>query len=235
MSNRIPPAPLLIFQTIGVLVDRDRWRERYRQQMAYYMAQHYGQSSAFWAQVDEALVADWASYHADLNYSGQDGIADMREGLFRTTRALFTIAQLPEPPHAEITRLSQTLAGLPISRALFGDVMLFLGRCRQQGYTIGAFGYLLRAQIRALTHDIPHLAHAIGADTLDHYEHDEAYFMKMSAHLQREPATISIVVISPTIATIAQQAGLHAYRVRQSDTPLISELATLFTRASDTD
>ena len=60
---------------------------------------------------NQRMVADWDSYYTDLDLSGSDGIADMWEGIFRTTRALFRLTGIPEPAHEELIALSRELPG----------------------------------------------------------------------------------------------------------------------------
>src|SRR5687767_2817663 len=77
----------------------------YRQNLSQMLSEIYGDRSAWFSAYDKVL-ADWDSYHADLNFSGDDGMADMREARFRIMRALFRIVGKPEPNQDEIHRLA---------------------------------------------------------------------------------------------------------------------------------
>lgn len=108
----------VLINCIGILVDGHKIRQCYQQNMAQVMSEHYGKSPEFWQTIDQQIVADWASYHADLNFSGDDGIIDMYEALFRVTRALFTIGQVPEPEKPEITALANELIATPCDNSV---------------------------------------------------------------------------------------------------------------------
>ncbi|MEO8395909.1 MAG: hypothetical protein ABI700_23135, partial [Chloroflexota bacterium] len=83
------PITHVFFEVPGVLVDRAALRRGYRANLGRIMAERYEGSAVEWCAAYDCILADWDSYYADLNLSGDDGIADMREGQYRTTRALF--------------------------------------------------------------------------------------------------------------------------------------------------
>ena len=217
----------ILFQSIGVLVDGQKMRRSYRDNMARLMSERYGTSPEVWKAADEQIVADWSYYHADLNFSGDDGIEDIHEALFRVTRALFRIAKVLEAPKSEITALGNELISIPCQNVLLPDVLSAIEKCQEQGYAIGTFSYLLENQVRAITAEIPGIAHVIGADTLNHYEHDSMYFRKLLAHLKTSPDKIVIVANSPQTLAMANQSGMQVIPVRQSSASLESELATI--------
>ena len=218
---------IILFQCIGLLVDGRKIRQSFRENMAQLMSECYGKSVDAWKAADQQIVADWAYYHADLNFSGEDGIEDINEALFRVTRALFTIANVPEPPKAEITNLAKELISIPCKNMLLPDVLPAIEKCQEQGYTIGIFSYLLENQIRAITAEIPDLEPIIGADTLNHYEHDLMYFRKLAVRVKASPDKIRIVANSPQTLAIASQSGMQAIPVRQSSASLESELVNV--------
>lgn len=221
-------AQLLLFRDIGVLLDAQAMRQNYRQNMAQLMTKRYGQSPAVWLSADEQIVADWANYHADLNFSGDEGIVDIHEGLFRVTRALFRIANIPAPPKPEITALAQDLISMPYQTIIFPYALSVLEKCQQAGYRLAIFSYFLQKQAQALCADIDGIEHIIGADTLNHYEHDRHYFAKVSAYLGLSPDTITVIVHSPQTHASAIQSGMNAFLVQQSSAVLYQTLTHLW-------
>ncbi len=99
-----------------------------------------------------AVVADWDSYYADLNLSGDDGIADMWEGIFRTTRALFRLTGIPEPDKSELIALSRELPGLAAegSDVLYPEVPEVLAELDDAGLLLGVISHAPTNQIRAV-------------------------------------------------------------------------------------
>ncbi|MGB7342020.1 MAG: hypothetical protein WBC91_24205 [Phototrophicaceae bacterium] len=216
MSNQ---QPIVLFDAIGLLVDGRRIRQCYQANMIQVMTARYGKSPDFWRLIDQQIVEDWASYHADLNYSGEDGIADMYEGIFRLTRALFTIANIVEPPKPDITALAHHLMTLPCDRkVLLADVYETLIAYQQKGYQLATFGYLLHLQLVSMMAALPMITHHIGADTLQQYEHDRQYFMKITTHFKTSADQITVLTPHPQTFYAASQAGLRSQLVRQLST-----------------
>lgn len=218
---------LILFQCIDILVNGQKMRQCYRENMAQLMSERYGKMTDTWKSADEKIVADWAYYHADLNFSGEDGIEDIHESLFRVTRALFTITKTPEPSKSEITALANELMSIPCNDVLLPDALSAIEKCQEKGYTLGTFSYLLENQIKAVTAQIPSLEYVFGSDTLNRYEHDTMYFRKLIAHLKTSPDRIVIVAHSPQTLATATQSGMKSILVRQSPASLENELANL--------
>lgn len=187
---------IILFKTIGLLVDGQKMRQCYRENMAQLMSERYSKSANVWSKADEQIVADWTYYHADLNFSGEYGIDDIHEALFRVTRALFTITKTPEPSKIEITALANELISIPCKDILLPDALSAIEKCRKNAYSIGTFSYLLENQVGAISAQIPELDYVIGADTLNHYEHDLMYFRKLIAHFKLSSDKIIIVTNS---------------------------------------
>ena len=82
---------------LNILVDPAFFRAHYQIDLADIMHSRYGKSQQFWIDIQERIFADWASYHADLNYNATDGVADMCESPYHVTRTLFRLAQISEP------------------------------------------------------------------------------------------------------------------------------------------
>lgn len=220
---------ILLFKCIGVLVDGRAMRQNYQNNMAQIMTKRYGKSPDIWLSADKQIVADWADYHADLNFSGEDGIADIHEGLFRVTCALFKITQVDEPSKSEITVLAQDLMTVPYTQDIFfAGVLDVLERCQQAGYEIGIFSYFLQKQVSGMFQNIPHIKYIIGADTLNHYEHDANYFLKLSSHLKTSPNNVIVISNSAQINSAAIQTGMNTLLVGQSSALLKQELKHLW-------
>lgn len=219
---------IILFKTIGLLVDGQKMRQCYRENMAQLMSERYSKSVDVWQSADEQIIADWSYYHADLNFSGEDGIDDIHESLFRVTRALFTITKTPEPSKIEITALANELISIPCKGTLLPDALSVIEKCRENAYSIGTFSYLLENQVRAISAQIPQLDYVIGADTLNHYEHDLMYFRKLTTHLKLSSDKIIIVANSPQTLVNATQAGIESILVRQSPASLENELTILW-------
>lgn len=166
---------------LNILANPILLRRYYQHGLAKIMHTRYGKTEPFWANIQEQIFGDWASYHADLNYSGDESMRDMREGRFRVTRALFRLAAIPEPPKQEITQLAEDL----ISEApKYGDAFWdgtkdLLAWLNEKNLSITLICYYPEIQLRAIlsggqldkTTDF-----AIGADTFEQYEMDRHYF-----------------------------------------------------------
>ena len=221
-------AQILLFRDMGVLLDAQAMRQVYRQNMAQLMSERYGQSLDVWLSADKQIVADWASYHADLNFSGDDSIADIHEGLFRITRALFRLANIAEPPKPDITALAQDLITMPYHNITFPHTLSIVEKCQQAGYQLVVFSYFIQKHAQALCSDIKNIEHIIGSDTLNHYEHDVNYFRKISAYLKVSPDTITVIVHSRFTYANAIQSGMKAILVQQSSAVLYPTLKYLW-------
>lgn len=96
----------LFFDLHGTLIDaREALPPQYRAALGRFMAGRYGGDPADWAAANARIVADWDSYYADLDFGGDDSLAQMREGQTRTLRALFRLVGLPYPPPEEMAQL----------------------------------------------------------------------------------------------------------------------------------
>ena len=120
------------------------------------------------------------------------------------------------------------LISIPCDNVLLPDALSAIEKCREKGYAIGTFSYLLENQVRAISIEIPKLQATIGSDTLNHYEHDVMYFRKLTAHLKTSPDRIVIVAQSSQTLAMASQAGMNSILVRQSPASLKNELAKLW-------
>ncbi|MEL6310616.1 MAG: hypothetical protein AAFQ52_20940, partial [Chloroflexota bacterium] len=203
---------------LNALLDAQRYRNNYAKGVARIMSARYGGEQADWLIIQHNIFADWASYHADLNYSGEDGMADIREGQFRVTRALFRLANIKEPSKAEITSLAQTLVreaprtgnnfDMPAQQFLQTLTML-------PAVNITVTAYFCEAQARAILDASGHTGiSVIGADTFQHYEMDAHYFRYLHQHLQ--PKHGSCIYLDTRTDTLhhAQIAGFSTYQIK---------------------
>jgi phosphoglycolate phosphatase-like HAD superfamily hydrolase len=106
----------VFFELPGVLADPARLRASYPMHLGVVMAGRYGSTPDTWANAYIQVREDWDSYWSDLNLKGDKPLADLWEGLFRTTRALFRLAQVAEPDKDELIPFSRVLPGLVLER-----------------------------------------------------------------------------------------------------------------------
>lgn len=198
---------------LNTLLDTKRYRANFADGVARIMRERYGGKHASWLAVQQIIFADWASYHADLNYSGDDGMADIREGQFRVTRALFRLSNTPEPVKADITALAQTLISeAPCTGDSFtASAQHFLQvLSTRSNVKMTVTSYFCTAQIRAILEASghPHIA-VIGADTFEHYEMDAHYFRCLQQYLQPNTQASKRIYFDTRADTLkhAQSAG----------------------------
>jgi HAD superfamily hydrolase (TIGR01509 family) len=189
----------IFFDLHGTLVDPIRTRQQYRTGLSIYLAQHYGGIPAQWCAADQQIVRDWDSYHADLNFSGDDGITDYYESLYRIARALFRIAGIAAPPKEKLLPLSRLLpvAASHAVNALYPEVEQVLRALIRRGYRLGTTAYILQAQIDAIVSACGirdcFQAPLIGFDTFEHYERDQRYFERVALLCGVQPASCLVV------------------------------------------
>lgn len=143
----------VFFELHGTLVDARRTLPPlYRAALGDYMAARYGGDPAEWAEANRRVVADWDSYHADLDFGGDDSLAQMREGQARTLRALFRLTGRPAPSPRELERLIDEYAFEVTRRcdALHPEARAALEAIRGLGLTLGVMTHSLRGQAEGL-------------------------------------------------------------------------------------
>src|SRR5688500_4686676 len=114
----------VFFDLVGTLVDRRKLLPCYSSELGRVMTERYGSHPKEWMEAYVRVMEDWDSYYADLDLGGENGMAHMWEGLYRTTRALFRLTNTTEPSKKEIQELSRELPGLASANcdALYDDV-----------------------------------------------------------------------------------------------------------------
>lgn len=213
----------LIFH-LNILADPALLRAYYRLGLSNIMQARYGNSQQFWSDIQQVIFEDWESYHADLNYSGDEGVSDMREGQFRVTRALFRLAQIPEPPKEEITQLADDLiaqspkygdAFFPVSH----DILTYL---QKKSISTVILSYYPEKQIRAIlsgAYIADKITLVIGADTFEHYEMDTAYFEYLLNKLQSLPHDCLYVDKQTQVLATAQGLSIKILPIQTAQKP----------------
>lgn len=172
----------IFFDLHGTLIDSAQLHPCYSDGVGRAMAAQYGGRPEAWAAVHRQIVAEWDAYYADLNLSGDDGLRDMQEGMYRTTRALFTLSGFPEPPPEEIKTLAQYLPGIAPEScpALYPDVLPALQQLFAAGYQLGVASHALSNQARGILRGsaIEHFfaAPIMGPDITEEFEKNAAFY-----------------------------------------------------------
>jgi phosphoglycolate phosphatase-like HAD superfamily hydrolase len=202
---------LIWFEVIGVLVDPVRIRRRMPSAIAAVMAERWGGRQQRWAAAYQAIRADWDSYYADLDLRGDEGVADLWEGCFRTTRALFRRAGVPEPAHDVLIAFARELPGLAARRcqALYPEAIDVVQRLHAEGIRLGvlthvpgaaARGYLVAGGIASCFQ-----APVLGMD--DRGQFDKDYAAALRGVDERLPRAAVLIVESDAAAACAARAA----------------------------
>lgn len=213
----------IFFDLHGTLIDGQRMLQHYRRGVGQIMAGRYGKTPALWEEADRRIVADWDSYFADLNLSGDDMMGDLREGWLRVTRALFRLTATPEPPISEIAALAMEL---PTSAPAYGDALYedarqVITHLHQQGYQLGIVTHALEGQANAALQGARMLdyfaAPIVGADTVEQFDKDRLFFLKAAHLAQVNPARCLVVDDSPQAIAGAKLAGMVTAYLQHGD------------------
>jgi hypothetical protein len=87
-----------------ILIDPSALRAALPAAQAGVLAAWHGGNAVDWQRAYERIAADWDSYWADLDLSGDDSLRQWREGRWRVMRALFRLAGKQPPPVEQIGR-----------------------------------------------------------------------------------------------------------------------------------
>lgn len=206
----------LFFDLHGVLIDPQRNHLGYSAALGQLLAARYGGLPEAWEHANHRIEDDWDSYYADLDFGGDDCVEQMREGDFRTTRALFRLTVTPEPPREELIALARELPGT-ITRAYRADypeVIETLSRLSAAGLTLSVTSHALEGQVRGtlagsqLTDYFNGLI--IGTDTLGRFLKDADYYRRAAALLHVDPAQCAVIDDRPDPIDGAKAAGMEA-------------------------
>lgn len=209
----------IFFDVHDVLVDRAHLGQFYSASLGNIMAQRYGLTAEIWTAAYRSILADWDSYYADLNLSGDDGIADMWEGVYRTTRALFRLTGTPEPDKPELTALSRELPGLAAQGGdvLYPEVPDVLERLDSAGIILGVISHSLINQLNAsLAPVLHHFKGPVwGADNAGRFDKDVERFLSAARNAQAVPQNCLMLDDKQEPLLNARRAGLHAIQIRR--------------------
>ncbi len=207
----------IFFDVHDVLVDRAGLARCYSTRLGRIMAERYGSTPSVWTSAYRRILEDWDSYYADLNLSGDNGVGDMWEGIFRTTRALFRLTGRPEPDKAELTALSRELPGLASQGCdvLYADVPTVLAQLDDAGLMLGVISHSLTGQIYASLAPVRHhFKGAIwGADNSEHFDKDVERFTAAAQFAGAAPENCLFLDDKRPPLVNARRAGMQTVQV----------------------
>lgn len=231
----------VFFDLYGTLVDSARMKPCYAAALGRIMAVRFGGVPEAWAAANAQIVADWDSYYADLDLSGDHGIEDMWEGEYRVTRALFRLTGTPEPGQSVITALSRELPELVSAScdALFPEAQSVLGALRERGLMLGIASHALQGQARGVLRAGGVLeyftAPVWGVDAAEQFDKDANFYRKLALAARAAPSACLVVDDTPAPLRAAREAGMHTVHVRRgqvmvSEHPGVDDLRGLLER-----
>lgn len=209
---------------LNVLADPALLCAHYQTGLADIMQRRYGKSRQFWINIQAQIFADWASYHADLNYSADEGMNDILEGRFRVTRALFRLAQIPEPPKQEITQVAEYLISQApkYGDALFHDSHDLLSWLLDKNISIAIVSYYPEIQLRAILCGAQleeKISYLIGSDSFEQFEMDNRYFEYLLNKLKSRASECLYVDNQTTVIEIATRLQMKTLQLERSMKP----------------
>jgi FMN phosphatase YigB (HAD superfamily) len=212
-----------------VLVDTAKLQAYYAAGLGRVMAARYGGSAEVWMDAYQRIAADWDSYYADLDLAGEDGIADLWEGLYRTTRALFRLTHTPEPPQAELTTLSRELPALSVGSCdvLYPDGKPVIERLHRAGLVLGVASHLLSSQARAILKGGGVLDFVTGAfitpDVLEQFVKDERFYDHAGRAAGVPAGQCAVIDANAGDLRGAKAAGMLTIHLRRGELVVSSE------------
>jgi FMN phosphatase YigB (HAD superfamily) len=215
----------IFYDLHGTLLDGRRLYREATIRLNKLLQAQYGGDWLAWSAADAAILAHWDDYFADLNFSGDNGLADFYEGSFRILRARFRLAQVPEPSHEELLDLSHMVDVLTACGTFYQDVLtvvpVFAQAARQQQGLVAsttvahAEALLTAGGLRGCF-----TAPIIGVDTFEQYDKDIAYFQRVAEVAQVAPENCLIVDNEAFALRNAAAAGMQVIGVQRGDRPL---------------
>ncbi|PJF26429.1 MAG: hypothetical protein CUN53_07860, partial [Phototrophicales bacterium] len=209
---------VLYFDLIGALVDPAALTPCYVDSLARMLRARFGGSAARWHSAVRGVFADWDSYYADLNLSGDDGIADMWEGMYRVMRGCFRLADMPEPDQPSLTALSRSLPGDAAAAcdSLLPDALDALNQLGAKGIRRGVTTYLTADHARGMLRGGDALAlidaPILTPETVERFERDPTYFEIAALRAGVKPGSCLLVSARTDVLDSARAAGLRAAR-----------------------
>jgi hypothetical protein len=176
------------------------------------LAERFGGERA-WFDAYTQILTDWDSYHADLNFSGDDGMADMREARFRVIRAMFRIVGIAEPSQDQIHALAdEAISTIPLKFDFFGHYSKPLILDLASQYHVTIVSYFPEVQLVAMTKNL-NIQHRIGADTFEQYEMNQRYFEMLLTRLNAKPEDCILIDRQAQVLEAASQRGMKTFSV----------------------
>lgn len=205
----------LIFH-LNILADPAMIRFHAQYGIAELLAETYGNRPA-WYRAYGQILADWDSYHADLNFSGEEGMGDMREARFRVMRALFRIVGIAEPSQEEIHALADKALTIR-----WGDVFGHYGvrvLALAEQYEISLVSYFPQIQLEAIagSRRENQISHCFGADTFEQYEMNRHYFEMLLLSLKAKPEDCLYIDKQTQVLEAASQLGIKTFLVESHE------------------
>ena len=214
----------IFFDLHGTLIDTTVMGACYSAAYGRIMADRYGLDPMQWRDANRLIMADWDSYYADLNLDGENGIDDMWEGLYRTTRAMFRVVGQPEPPHEELRWLSRWIPG-EVPRAcdaFYADAKPMIRRLYDAGYTLGITSHALVAQAAATLEGGGmrefFTGPIIGPDNAEQYRKDYLFYAFALRQAGADASVCMAVDDRSDALDEAKSMGMQTFNVRRSGT-----------------
>jgi FMN phosphatase YigB (HAD superfamily) len=231
------PLKVVFFDLIGALVDPDALMPCYADSLARTLRARFGGDAVRWQSAVRRVFADWDSYYADLNLSGDDGIADMWEGMYRVTRGYFRLADMPEPDPPALTALSRSLPGDAASAcgALLPGAPDALNRLGGAGIRRGVTTYLTADHARAILRGGAALAlidaPILTPETVERFERDQTYFDIAMRRAGVDPESCLLISARTDVLDSARAVGLRTARL-MPETRLMDVIEAALTHSS---
>jgi FMN phosphatase YigB (HAD superfamily) len=217
---------LVFFDLIGALIDPDALARCYPDALARALRAHFGGELARWREAVRGVLTDWDSYYADLNLSGEDGTADLWEGMLRVTRGYLRLAGMPEPDPAALTALARALPGeaAAVCAALLPGALSALRLLESAGIRRGITTYLTADHARGLLRGGGALrlidAPILTPETVKRFDRDQTYFAMAARRAGVEPASCLLISAELDSLAAARAAGMRTARRAAGMTPL---------------
>jgi FMN phosphatase YigB (HAD superfamily) len=209
----------IFFDLHGTLIHPPQMSARYDIELGRIMAARFGQKAEVWTEARRRIDKDWDSYFADLDLTGDRGIDDMWEGLYRTTRALFRLVNVPEPDRDTLWSLVRELPELATQScdAVYPDAREVVQKLHAAGKVLGITSHAIVPQIRGtLTGGglMDYFAGPlVGPDTAGQFDKD-ARFYDFAARAAGVKADVCLVVDdAPDALAGASAAGMGAAQI----------------------
>lgn len=211
----------IFFDLHGTLIDGVALHPCYSQAMGRLLAARYGGDPSDWAQANSRVLDDWDSYYADLDLGGDEGLAHMWEGLYRTTRAMFRLVGIAEPPPAELSALSRELPG-QVTRgcdAFYPDARPVLRALHTAGYILGITSHGIVGHTQGLLAGGGMTAlfagPLVGPDNVGRFNKDAAFFRMAAQQAGVAPGACLVVDDDLYAVAGAKAAGMHTAQMRR--------------------